>query len=53
MTLNPGPQAEVQLRQYVDEALPLLTRAGLLPGAGRSRRWTGGRRNFKVKLPAA
>jgi 3-hydroxyacyl-CoA dehydrogenase len=34
---DPGPQAEANLRQYVDEAWPLLTQVGLSPGASRDR----------------
>src|ERR1700675_3637693 len=34
---DPGPQAEANLRKYVDEAWPLLTQAGLSPGASRDR----------------
>jgi 3-hydroxyacyl-CoA dehydrogenase len=34
---DPGPQAEASLRKYVDEAWPLLTQAGLSPGASRDR----------------
>jgi 3-hydroxyacyl-CoA dehydrogenase len=34
---DPGPQAETNLRKYVDDAWPLLTQAGLSPGASRDR----------------
>jgi 3-hydroxyacyl-CoA dehydrogenase len=34
---DPGPQAEANLRQYVDDAWPLLTQVGLSPGASRDR----------------
>jgi carnitine 3-dehydrogenase len=34
---DPGPQAEANLRKYVDEAWPLLTQVGLSPGATRDR----------------
>jgi 3-hydroxyacyl-CoA dehydrogenase len=34
---DPGPQAEVNLHKYVDEAWPLLTQVGLSPGAARDR----------------
>jgi 3-hydroxyacyl-CoA dehydrogenase len=34
---DPGPQAEANLRKYVDDAWPLLTEVGLLPGASRDR----------------
>jgi 3-hydroxyacyl-CoA dehydrogenase len=34
---DPGPQAEANLRKYVDEAWPLLTEVGLSPGAERKR----------------
>jgi carnitine 3-dehydrogenase len=34
---DPGPQAEANLRKYVDDAWPLLTRVGLSPGASRDR----------------
>ena len=34
---DPGPQSEVNLRKYVDEAWPLLTQVGLSPGASRDR----------------
>jgi 3-hydroxyacyl-CoA dehydrogenase len=34
---DPGPQAEANLRKYVDDAWPLLTQAGLSPGASRDR----------------
>src|SRR5215813_9663076 len=34
---DPGPNAEANLRKYVDEAWPLLTSIGLLPGASRDR----------------
>jgi 3-hydroxyacyl-CoA dehydrogenase len=34
---DPGPQAEVNLRKYVDDAWPLLTQVGLSPGASRDR----------------
>jgi carnitine 3-dehydrogenase len=34
---DPGPQAEVSLRKYVDDAWPLLVQAGLSPGAPRDR----------------
>jgi len=34
---DPGPQAEVNLRKYVDDAWPLLTQGGLSPGASRDR----------------
>ena len=34
---DPGPQAEAILRKYVDDAWPLLTQAGLSPGASRDR----------------
>ena len=34
---DPGPQAGANLRKYVDEAWPLLTQAGLSPGASRDR----------------
>jgi 3-hydroxyacyl-CoA dehydrogenase len=32
---DPGPQAETNLRKYVDDAWPLLTEVGLSPGASR------------------
>jgi 3-hydroxyacyl-CoA dehydrogenase len=34
---DPGPQAEVNLRKYVDDAWPLLTQVGLSTGASRDR----------------
>jgi 3-hydroxyacyl-CoA dehydrogenase len=34
---DPGPQAEGNLRKYVDEAWPLLVQVGLSPGASRER----------------
>jgi 3-hydroxyacyl-CoA dehydrogenase len=34
---DPGPQAEANLRRYVDDAWPLLTQVGLSPGASRER----------------
>ena len=34
---DPGPQAEANLRKYVDDAWPLLTQAGLSPSASRDR----------------
>jgi carnitine 3-dehydrogenase len=34
---DPGPQAEVNLRKYVDDAWPLLTQVGLSPDASRDR----------------
>jgi carnitine 3-dehydrogenase len=34
---DPGPQAEANLRKYVDGAWPLLTEVGLSPGASRDR----------------
>src|SRR5277367_5615263 len=34
---DPGPQAEENLRKYVDDAWPLLMQAGLSPGASRDR----------------
>src|SRR5271167_142674 len=34
---DPGPQEEVNLRNFVDDAWPLLTQAGLSPGASRER----------------
>jgi 3-hydroxyacyl-CoA dehydrogenase len=34
---DPGPQAEANLRKYVDDAWPLLTEVGLSPGASRER----------------
>jgi 3-hydroxyacyl-CoA dehydrogenase len=34
---DPAPNAEVNLRKYVDEAWPLLTSVGLQPGASRDR----------------
>jgi 3-hydroxyacyl-CoA dehydrogenase len=34
---DPGPQAESNLRRYVDEAWPLLNEVGLSPGASRDR----------------
>jgi 3-hydroxyacyl-CoA dehydrogenase len=34
---DPGPQAEANLRKYVDEAWPLLAQVGLSPGASRDR----------------
>src|ERR1700691_1721574 len=34
---DPGPQAEANLRKYVDDAWPLLTQAGFSPGASRDR----------------
>jgi 3-hydroxyacyl-CoA dehydrogenase len=34
---DPGQQAETSLRKYVDDAWPLLTQVGLLPGASRDR----------------
>jgi 3-hydroxyacyl-CoA dehydrogenase len=34
---DPGPQAEENLRKYVDDAWPLLTQVGLSPGASRDR----------------
>src|SRR6202162_2434129 len=37
VTTDPGPQAEANLRKYVDDAWPLLTQVGLSPGASRDR----------------
>ena len=34
---DPGPQAEANLRKYVDDAWPLLTQVSLSPGASRDR----------------
>ena len=34
---DPGPQAEANLRKYVDDAWPLLTQVGLSAGASRNR----------------
>ena len=34
---DPGPQAEANLRKYVDDAWPLLTQAGVSSGASRER----------------
>src|SRR5260221_7222252 len=34
---DPGPNAEANLRKYVDEAWPALTTIGLAPGASRDR----------------
>jgi carnitine 3-dehydrogenase len=34
---DPGPQAEANLRKYVDDAWPLLAQVGLSPGASRDR----------------
>lgn len=34
---DPGPQAEANLRKYVDDAWPLLTQVGISPGASRER----------------
>jgi carnitine 3-dehydrogenase len=34
---DPGPQAEANLRKYVDDAWPLLIEVGLSPGASRDR----------------
>jgi carnitine 3-dehydrogenase len=34
---DPGPQAEANLRKYVDDAWPLLAEVGLSPGASRDR----------------
>jgi 3-hydroxyacyl-CoA dehydrogenase len=34
---DPGPQAEANLRKYVDDAWPLLTQVGLSPSASRDR----------------
>ena len=34
---DPGPNAEANLRKYVDEAWPALTKIGLSPGASRER----------------
>src|ERR1700730_16058989 len=34
---DPGPNAEANLRKYVDEAWPLLTTIGLSSGASRER----------------
>jgi 3-hydroxyacyl-CoA dehydrogenase len=34
---DPGPEAEANLRRYVDDAWPLLTEVGLSPGASRDR----------------
>jgi carnitine 3-dehydrogenase len=34
---DPGPQAETNLRKYVDDAWPLLAQAGLSAGASRDR----------------
>ena len=34
---DPGPQAEANLREYVDDAWPLLTQIGLSSGASRDR----------------
>jgi 3-hydroxyacyl-CoA dehydrogenase len=34
---DPGPQAETNLRKYVDDAWPLLTQTGLSAGASRDR----------------
>src|SRR6476646_7061520 len=34
---DPAPNAEANLRQYVDEAWPALTQIGLAPGASRDR----------------
>ena len=37
VTTDPGPQAEANLRKYVDDAWPLLTQVGLSAGASRDR----------------
>jgi 3-hydroxyacyl-CoA dehydrogenase len=37
LATDPGPQAEANLRKYVDDAWPLLTQVGLSPGASRDR----------------
>jgi 3-hydroxyacyl-CoA dehydrogenase len=34
---DPGPQAEANLRKYIDDAWPLLTQVGLSPSASRDR----------------
>src|SRR5260370_31818610 len=34
---DPAPNAEANLRQYIDEAWPALEKIGLLPGASRER----------------
>src|SRR5271154_4940038 len=34
---DPGPQAEANLRKYVDDAWPLMTQVGLSAGASRDR----------------
>jgi carnitine 3-dehydrogenase len=34
---DPGPQAEANVRKYVDDAWPFLTQVGLSPGASRER----------------
>src|SRR5262247_1302507 len=34
---DPAPNAEANLREYVDEAWPALTKIGLSPGAARDR----------------
>ena len=34
---DPAPNAEANLRQYIDEAWPALTSVGLSPGASRDR----------------
>src|SRR5260370_29629775 len=34
---DPAPNAEANLRQYIDEAWPALTKIGLSPGASRER----------------
>ena len=34
---DPAPNAEANLRKYVDEAWPVLTEIGLSPGASRDR----------------
>jgi 3-hydroxyacyl-CoA dehydrogenase/DNA-binding beta-propeller fold protein YncE len=37
MATDPAPNAEANLRKYVDEAWPALTKIGLSPGASRDR----------------
>jgi carnitine 3-dehydrogenase len=34
---DPGPQAEADLRKYVDDAWPLMTQVGLSSGTSRDR----------------
>src|SRR5580704_18130843 len=48
---DPAPSAESNLRGYVDEAWPLLTKIGLSPGASRQR--LSFTRNLKEALAKA